>query len=615
MCGIVGFFSYGSEAQRVDPAELVAVRDHMMKRGPDGTGVWFSSDEHVALAHRRLEIIGLGEQGAQPMALVDGCAGRSGSIVVTFNGEIYNYESIRSSLEARGHKFRSTSDTEVLLHLYEDYGPSMVDHLRGMYAFIIWDETKQELFLVRDPYGIKPLYFADDGQTLRVASQERALLASGAISTTTNDAALAGLLVLGNIPEPLTAWSEIRSVPAGSTMTIDSSGRRRVKQFFSLAASFRDAASSPVPSSVDATVRESMLDTMRNHLVADVEVGLFLSAGIDSCSLLGLATEAHGSMHAITIGFDEFVGQTSDEVPLAKLMAKTYGARHSVDVVTRAQFESWLPLMFGDMDQPSIDGMNTWMASRSAANAGLKVVLSGLGGDEILGGYNSFTSIPTWSRRLRIPASIPGLGLTTRILLHHLLRQQSRPKITSLVEYGDSLTHVWLLHRGITMPWEIAAIIGKDRAVAALDDLGLESILANALDVDPGTDLGRVATLEGTLYMRNQLLRDADWAGMAHSVEIRVPLVDPVLLRAIGPFLLRSWGPGDGKRAISRCPVPSLPPAVSERDKTGFTVPMAEWSTNLPAYESWRRVKSLKHDHCPWARRWAYAVAEQFEMI
>ena len=331
--------------------------------------------------------------------------------------------------------------------------------------------------------------------------RSRALLATGAISSSTNDAALAGLLVLGNIPEPLTAWSEIRSVPAGSIMTFDSGGTRRVKQYYSLAATYRDASLIPKLSSTDAMVRESMLDTVRSHLIADVEVGIFLSAGIDSSSLLGLATEVHGSLHAITIGFDEFVGQSSDEVPLAKLVAETYGARHSIDVATRAEFESWLPLMFNDMDQPSIDGMNTWIASRSAANAGLKVVLSGIGGDEFLGGYSSFTSIPTWSRRLRIPASIPGLGLSTRILLHQLLRKQSRPKISSLLEYGDSLAHVWLLHRGISMPWEIAAIIGKDKANAALDELGLESILEKALDVDPGTDLGRVAALEGTLYI------------------------------------------------------------------------------------------------------------------
>ena len=165
------------------------------------------------------------------------------------------------------------------------------------------------------------------------------------------------------------------------------------------------------------------------------------------------------------------------------------------------------------------------------------------------------------------------------------------------------------------MPWEIANIIGKDRANAALDELGLDSILEEALDVDPGTDLGRVAVLEGSLYMRNQLLRDADWAGMAHSVEIRVPLVDPELAKAVSPLLLKTWGAGEGKRAVSRCPVPPLPSDVSERSKTGFVVPIQEWSANLPGYDSWQRVKSLAHDNSPWARRWTYVVAEQFEML
>ena len=614
MCGVVGMFRYGQGERGIDPEEVLVVRDAMTTRGPDGAGVWFSEDHRVALAHRRLAIIGLGEQGAQPMALRTRCSGADDCLVVTFNGEIYNYRELRRHLEERCHHLRSQTDTEVLLHLYEEYGSQFVDFLRGMYAFALFDGRANTMLLARDPLGIKPLYLADDGDTIRVASRARALLESPSVSHATSDAALAALLVFGNIPEPLTAWSDIRAIPSGSTITIQRDGSSSVRSFYSLSEEITRAEQIPVPESVDELVRDALSDSVNAHMVSDVDVGVFLSAGIDSSAVLGLAAEHKQSLHAVTIGFEEFAGSNADEVPLARVVADTYGARHTVDVVTRDDFSSWLPMMLSDMDQPSVDGLNSWLVARAAASQGLKVSLSGIGGDEFLGGYSTFVTVPTWYHRLRPAASLPGLGRVSRRLSAPALRSR-KPKGAGMLEYGDSLAHVWLLRRSVQAPWELPSILGRERAEAALAALDIDSILVAAISPEPQTDVGVVAALEGGLYMRSQLLRDADWAGMAHSLEIRVPLVDSFALPVLAQALTRVWTPRAGKQALGRAPNPPVPSAVMARSKTGFSLPMDEQLIDQPDYSDWRRIPTLAHPKCSWARRWSYVVACQFGMV
>ena len=242
MCGIAGIYAYHYAANAVDRAELRRIRDHMAARGPDGLGEWYSQDERVGLGHRRLTIIDLSERGAQPMASADG------KLVVTFNGEIYNYRHLRASLEAKGRRFRTQTDTEVLLHLYAEKGEAMVQDLRGMFAFGLWDAEKSALLLARDPYGIKPLYYADDGWTLRFASQVKALLAGGKVSRDPEPAGWVGFCLFGSVPEPFTTYQEIRALPAGSTLWVDRVGTRETKQYFSIADTYcrAEAANSPI---------------------------------------------------------------------------------------------------------------------------------------------------------------------------------------------------------------------------------------------------------------------------------------------------------------------------------------------------------------------------------
>ena len=251
MCGIAGIYAYHYAANPSDRTELLRIRDHMSARGPDGVGEWCSQDERVMLGHRRLSIIDLSDRGAQPMVSADG------KLVVTFNGEIYNYRELRRALQMQGYVFRTETDTEVLLHLYAHKGEAMVNDLRGMFAFGLWDVQKNALLLARDPLGIKPLYYADDGWTLRFASQVKALLAGGKVSRDPEPAGWAGFCLFGSVPEPFTTYQEIRALPAGATLWVDRAGTRAVKQYYSVAATYRNAelANAPQPTTAKRSER------------------------------------------------------------------------------------------------------------------------------------------------------------------------------------------------------------------------------------------------------------------------------------------------------------------------------------------------------------------------
>jgi asparagine synthase (glutamine-hydrolysing) len=574
VCGINGIFAYHPAAGMPDRSELLATRDYMQLRGPDGAGVWWSQEGRLGFGHRRLSIIDLSERATQPMVREDG------RFVITFNGEIYNYAELRTELEAQGVRFRTSSDTETILHLYARYGAEMVGRLRGMFAFAIWDHVSRVLFLARDPYGIKPLYTADDGWTFRFASQVKALLAGGRVSRDPEPAGIVGFNIFGNVPEPFTLYREIRALPAGHAQIVDAAGPREPKPFVNLAAILRDGARQQASAvALDATVREAVRDSVRAHLVADVEVGVFLSAGVDSSALLGLMCEAGASNpRAITLAFEEFRGTEEDEAPLAAQVAERYGARHIVRHVSEREFKDDVPAIFAAMDQPSIDGVNTWFVSKAAREQGLKVAISGLGGDELLAGYPSFTQVPRWRRQFGTFARMAGLGWLARasmeLVAPGLVR--TRPKALGLLEYAGTWQGAYLLRRALFLPRELRQMMDADLVREGLRRLRPLHYLAAFINPDPGSDVGRVCALESGHYMRNQLLRDSDWAGMAHGLEIRVPLVDIALFKTLSP-LISKLTPGAGKAALAAAPSPPLPAAILGREKTGFGVPTGAW--------------------------------------
>lgn len=578
MCGLAGILAYGQQAPPVDADELLRMREQMLRRGPDGAGSWVSPDRRVGLGHRRLAIIDLSEDGAQPMTSADG------RYRIVFNGEIYNYRELRAQLQRDGRVLRSESDTEVLLHLYEREGAAMCEGLRGMYAFAIWDDRDRSLFLARDPFGIKPLYLHDDGRTLRFASQVKALLAGGAIVDEPEPAGLVGYWIWGHVPEPWTVHRHIVSFAPGSWLRVGCDGRRESGRFESVEQVHVNAAAaapaSPAGGTAPKSLREILLDSVRHHLVADVPVGLFLSSGIDSAVLVSLAAEFGTALRTVTIGFEEYRGTPADETVLAAEVARQYGTRHETVWITRRDFEQAQAEFVDAMDQPSTDGLNTWLVSRAAARLGLKVAISGLGGDELFGGYPSFRQVPRIRTLARPFAGATRLGRWLRIASAPLVRRIASVKFAGLLEYGATWEGAYLLRRATRMPWELERAPFLDADVLAA---GMERLFERQRP-DPelerlGSPHAIVSYLESTRYMGARLLRDSDWAGMAHSLEIRVPFVDVPLAKHVAAHnvLARPYT----KRDLAACARPGLPGALVRRPKTGFTVPVGDW---LPAF-------------------------------
>jgi asparagine synthase (glutamine-hydrolysing) len=572
MCGITALFAY--RASRVDRDELEAITARMIPRGPDAGGTWVSPDERVGLGSRRLAIIDLSDEGTQPMWDVER------DLVIVFNGEIYNYAELRASLERGGARFHSRTDTEVLLQLYRRDGARMVGLLRGMFAFAIWDTRARRLFVARDPYGIKPLYLADDGSTIRIASEVKALLAGGAVSTAIDPAGAAGFFLTGSVPEPFSVRRDVRAVEPGTAFFIDDErGINELRRYYSIAEVFERARHQSCLVDPRVYLRERIDESLSQHLVSDVPIGVFLSAGIDSSALACLATDLSSRpLHTFTLAFQEFRGRPDDEAPLAERFAAEIGTVHTTRVVTRDEFLADLPRFFERMDQPTIDGVNTWFVSKAVHEAGVKVALSGLGGDELFGGYPSFTNVPKMVRLARLPLASTLAGFFLR-----------HPKADLIPSLGSTWSGAWVLQRGLFMPDELPGILGADVAREGLERLALQELIDRTMQPDPATSFGRVATMEASLYMRNQLLRDADWASMAHSVEVRTPLVDASLLRQIAPLLLEHGR--EGKELLASV----LPPWLRDRKKTGFFVPMTQWMDLPPDGTSTRMRSWAKH--------------------
>src|SRR5438128_4694970 len=561
MCGIAALFAYAEAAPPVDRGELAAIVERMRPRGPDGGGTWLSPDGRAGLGARRLAIIDLSPDGDQPMS------DAAGEQDMVFNAEFDSRPDLCARLHRFGVRFRSTSDTEVLMELYRHDGERMIELLRGMFAFAIWDARELRMFVGLDPYGIKPLYVADDGVTFRAASTVKALLAGGRVARAIDPAGAAGFFLTGSVPEPFTIFDGIKPVEPGSSFVVDARGISRPRRFYSVAATFargldqETIADLVVPS---ALLRELVVESLQYHLVADVPVGAFLSAGIDSTTLVALTREAkHASPRCVTLQFDVHQGTDADEAPLAERFAKEIGAPHTTRLVTRDEVLADLPRFFDAMDQPTIDGTNTWFVSKAAAESGLKVAISGVGGDELFGSYPSFRDVPRVVAANRIPffAAVAG----------RLLRN---PKAKH-IGVGRTWAGSYFLKRGLFMPDDLPSLLGRDLADEGLKRLDLLCRIDSALAPDPGTAFGRVATLEAAMYMRNQLLRDTDWASMAHSLEVRTPLVDATLLRQIAPLLMVEKQ--RCKRHFAESPRNPLPGWLAGRKKTGFSVPLAEW--------------------------------------
>jgi asparagine synthase (glutamine-hydrolysing) len=575
MCGIAGIFAYSQNAPKVSVEELVRIRDAMSSRGPDASGLWLSRDERTGLAHRRLSIIDLTDAGLQPML------SPQEQLCLVFNGEIYNYRELRCRLEGREFKFRSQSDTEVLLHLYSERGEAMVEDLRGMFSFVIWDSRSQSLFLARDPLGIKPLYYCDDNRSFRFASQVKALLSGRGVDTEPDAGGHVGFFLWGHVPEPHTLYRKIRSLPAGCSLRVTHAGPQPVRQFFSVTKSLVEAEACALgnghhPRSAPAAVREALSSSVEQHDVSDVPVGLFLSSGTDSTAIANILTHVrrNAPVSTVTLACPEYRGTRYDESILAERTAQGLGCDHHTVWLSKADFQNDLGRLLSAMDQPTIDGVNSFFVSKAAKSLGLKVVMSGLGADEIFGGYPSFRQVPRLTHLLAGTRGITGLGPMWRTLSSPFCNRFASPKFAGLFEYGSTFAGSYLLRRALFMPWEIPGLVGEDLAAEGWRELGTMDALKQTASGITTPHL-KVSALELSWYMRNQLLRDTDWASMAHSLEVRVPFVDKVVLKQLAPFIAAHK---ISDKAQLTCLVPEpVRSDLQRRKKSGFSIPIREW--------------------------------------
>jgi asparagine synthase (glutamine-hydrolysing) len=590
MCGIAGFFAdrpLGGATS--SEAMLRRMQMGLRHRGPDGQGLWMDPQQQAGLAHVRLAVIDPSPAGAQPMRSADG------RFVISFNGEIYNFQTLRDELQARGDTFRTGSDTEVLLALFQREGPACLRRLRGMFALALWDMQTGRGLLARDGFGIKPLYYAHTAFGLVFASEMRALLAGGGVRFQLDPAAVAGYFATGSVAEPDALVRGVQMLPPGHYLQWSANGAEMTR-FWEVA--FPDPSVLTRAEAVGLT-RGALEDSVRAHFVSDVPVGLFLSGGVDSSALLALSrsTGLADGLETFSVAVDD---PAFDEAGVAAATARAFNVAHHVlrldATIARDSFARFIDAM----DVPSVDGFNTWTVSGLARSHGIKVVLSGLGGDELFGGYPSFEKVPrlhAWTRALaRLPGAARGLGhLAARVA------PSSRwHRAAELLASGNDLTQSYRAYRGIF------PLADATRLAACFTGLSEAEVL-EAIRPTPTllpTCMGdRVSYLELTRYMRNQLLRDSDVMSMAHGLELRLPLVDQRLFDTMAtiPAAIRLRS---GKQLLLEA-VPEIPAQVRNAPKRGFSFPIRAWLEKDLGPEFRKATQGLPVHADAWYQQWS----------
>jgi asparagine synthase (glutamine-hydrolysing) len=563
MCGIAGVVRQGGA---IGPDSSAALGAALAHRGPDGRGVWRSAAQDAVLVHTRLAIIDPGPSGAQPMATPDG------RHHIVFNGEVYNYRELRGSLEARGERFMTGSDTEVLLRLLARDGPAALAHVRGMFALGWWDVEARSLVLARDRFGIKPLYVAATDRSIAFASEIHALVSSGLVDRTIDPAGVMGFLAWGTVPPSLTYVAGVESLSAGSWMRWSIDGGRAHQRFADLAGVYARPASGCTESQLRERVGAAVQQSVDAHLVADVPVGVFLSGGIDSSAILSAAVDAGvPGLNTYTVRFDD----RSSEHEYARLVASSFGATHHELVLDPSRIVCDLPRILAHLDQPTLDGVNAYYVSAAVAGTGIKAVLSGSGGDELFGGYPSFRRLPAamrWKRRMQplVPVVKP--------LVSVVLPKRLTERWQHFMSADGRIDAAYRTQRGLYMPAEVERLAGPALRDCWTPTAERLAAAESALFDGAATTLeGDVARLETRVYLGSQLLRDLDVMSMAHGLEVRVPFVDHVLLDAVWPDLGAHPSLMHNKRLLHETLARPLPRETVDRPKQGFTLPFAQW--------------------------------------
>ncbi len=574
MCGIAGIFRREGAITPEDAAAVGRASSTQSHRGPDDSG--FFQDSRVAFGFRRLAIIDLSPSGHQPMSNEDG------TVWVIFNGEIYNYRELGPELKARGHIFRSASDTEILIHGYEEWGiEGLLKRLRGMFGFALYDARQARCILARDRFGIKPLYYYQPPKQdfLAFASEVKALSRSGLAPGERDREGIIGFLLFGSVPAPLTCLQGVRCLPPGHYLSADREGVS-VHQYWELnAAAERSGAVNQAErrgADDEVQLAATLQDAVARHLISDVPVGIFLSGGVDSAGLVALAKRASAQLSTLTVVFDE---KEFDEAALARQVAGRFGTNHQEIRVAGEDFIEELPKLLAAMDQPTNDGVNTYFVSRAARQAGLTVVLSGLGGDEIFWGYKHYRWLSTYKNPLRWLRPAPPVlrnGLLSAAVAYGRFRGRENWMRLSLLRDRFSVESMYMAVRGFFAPEQVARLLD-------MDDSELRRILAQHLDrlrpaIPIGDSAGAFSQIESLRYMHDQLLRDTDVFSMAHSIEVRVPYLDHHVTALALELLPGRKRPGaTNKPALVRAIDDNLVSDFARQQKRGFVFPFARW--------------------------------------
>lgn len=570
MCGICGIAVRNLTAAHVASSRMMA--GALSHRGPDSTGVETSGN--CTLANTRLAILDLSERGRQPMSNADG------SCWITYNGECYNASELRTWLAVRGHQFRSTTDTEVVLHLYEALGDLCVERMRGMFAFAIWDSRQNRLFLARDRLGIKPLYYALTSEGIVFASEIKALLASNLLRRNVDAHGIRAFLQLGHIPPPWTAVHGIQPLEPGHTATWK--GGSFQKNCYWVLVPNRNGVNPGTPEEVRDTLSETLLEATRLHLISDVPVALFLSGGVDSAALGALALRAGANrISSLTIGFDE---QSFDESEPSRRTAELLGIPHAVLTLSARELWDSLDHAIWAMDEPTVDGLNAYWICRSASRAGFKVALTGQGGDELFGGYSSLQWFERFARAATWLKPVPK-SFAMAALDHESFPFRWR-KLSYLVGANDPFVAAELAVKIHFLERDISTLLDPNMTPNDSNSMqrgdGHEATLHLGAWADKvkGCDLReKVAYLDVHAHLEPRLLRDGDAMSMANSLELRPVFLDHKLVECVFsvPGSLRM----QNKKLLLDV-MRGLMPAnvyaeIVTRPKRTFSFPFAQW--------------------------------------
>jgi asparagine synthase (glutamine-hydrolysing) len=619
MCGIAGVFSRNGTLNLPVRESARHMMEELHHRGPDDTG--FYVDEQAVLAHTRLSIIDLSSAGHQPMR------SNSGTAWLLFNGEIYNFRDLRLELESAGCSFHSETDSEVIIEGYRHWGiTKLLSRLRGMFAFAIYDPCPSDgslptLILARDRFGIKPLYYHTTTNEIIFASEVRAMVSSGLVPNTPNPEATIRFLQLGSIPAPQTTVKDVFAIPAGHYLIADSGGIK-INRYWDLCQFITEPKLDNRKLTLQAAAAQTcslLEEAVKLHLISDVPLGVFLSGGVDSSSLVALASQSlDRPLTTLSIVFEE---SEFSEASYSRLIARKYSTDHREVTLSPREFYDELPTLFSSMDQPTVDGVNTYFVSKAAKEAGLTVVLSGTGGDEVFLGYRHFKLATKLDRSAMLLRMLPRAGragvagLASRAL--KVRRASGADKLSYLEEPTDQ--NLYLLFRGLFSQAQIRDLLGVSRH--EIEALGPISPALTDKRVRPF--IASSSMLEFRHYLENQLLKDTDFMSMAHSIETRVPFLDHKLVELVlglPPALKLS------KRSNKPLLVQSLgdrlPREIWNRPKMGFTFPFGKWMMDraddlIPisrraGYLDARAVSKVwdafRRGDMHWSRPWALMV-------